>query len=74
MDTGDTYSPGYTGDQSDTALDAVVAAAEDQLLAAVCASLDLETGLARIIGNPPRARRLSGSPGSPEWRARSPPP
>ena len=54
MDTGDTYSPGYTGDQSDTALDAIVAAAEDRLLAAVCASLDLETGLARIIGNPPR--------------------
>src|SRR5690242_16159840 len=47
------YSPGHAGDQSDADLNAIVAAAEDRLLAAVQASLDLDAGLAKIIGGPP---------------------
>ena len=43
----------YAGDQSDADLDAMLAAAGDRLLTAVQASLDLDAGLAEIIGDPP---------------------
>src|SRR5690348_2307294 len=54
MDRGNMNVPGYPGDQSDADLGAMLAASEDHMLAAIQASLDLETGLAKIIGDPPR--------------------
>lgn len=54
MDRGNMNVPGYAGDQRDADLDAMLAASEDHMLAAIQASLDLEAGLAKIIGDPPR--------------------
>lgn len=54
MDKGNMNVPGYAGDQSDADLDAMLAASEDHMLAAIQAGLDLEAGLAKIIGDPPR--------------------
>jgi hypothetical protein len=52
MDRGNMHGPEYAGDQSDAGLDAKLAAAEDRLLAAIRARLDLDAGLAEIIGDP----------------------
>ena len=54
MDEEEMYSPGYEEDMSDAELDAIVAAAEDRLLTAIHDSLDLDAGLAKITGDPPR--------------------
>lgn len=45
---------GAAGDQSDNELDAMLAAADDRLLAAILRDLDLDAGLAQIIGDPPQ--------------------
>ena len=54
MDEEEMDSPGYEEDISDAELDAIVAAAEDRLLTAIHDSLDLDTGLTKITGGPPR--------------------
>lgn len=53
MDSGDMHPPGYAGNRTDADLDAVLAAAEERLLDAIRRSLDLDAGLAQIIGDPP---------------------
>ena len=55
MDRGNMYPPEYTGDKSDAHLDAMLSGAEDQLLAAIQANLDLDAGLAEITGSLPPA-------------------
>ena len=47
------HPPGYAADQSDDDLDIVLAASGDRLIAAIHDSLDLDAGLAKIIGAPP---------------------
>jgi len=54
MSMEEMHSPGDSGELSDAELDAILAAAEDRLLTAIHCSLDLEAGLAQIIGDPPR--------------------
>jgi len=44
---------GDAGNQSDTELNAMLAAADERLLAAILRDLDLDAGLAQIIGDPP---------------------
>ncbi len=51
MDRGNMHQPEYAGDQGDADLDAMLAAAEDRLLAAIRDRLDLDAGLAEIIGD-----------------------
>jgi hypothetical protein len=46
--------PDGAEDRTDTELDAMLAAADDRLLDAVRRNLDLDAGLAQIIGDPPR--------------------
>lgn len=46
--------PGGTGDQGDAELDAMLAAADDSMLADISARLDLDAGLAAILGTPSR--------------------
>jgi flagellar motor protein MotB len=50
MDEGTMHPPEYARDQSDEDLDAKLAAAEDRLLTAIQARIDLDAGLAEIIG------------------------
>jgi hypothetical protein len=45
---------GDAGDQSDTELNAMLAAADERLLAAILRDIDLDAGLAQIIGDPPQ--------------------
>jgi hypothetical protein len=47
------HLPGHGADLGDAELDAMLAAAEGRLLTAIQCSLDLDAGLAQIIGNPP---------------------
>jgi hypothetical protein len=49
-------------DRSDTALDAVLAATNIGVLAAIRQGLDLDGGLAQIIGAPPRLEKHTPEP------------
>src|SRR5215469_7818817 len=44
--------PGVSGEDGGAALDAALAAADEDMLSAISNGLDLDTGLARILGNP----------------------
>jgi hypothetical protein len=56
LDENQMIHPGRPGDNGDAALDAALAAADDDMLSAISNGLDLDIGLARILGD------LSGSP------------
>ena len=56
LDENQMIRPGRSGDDGDAALGAVLAAADEDLLAAISNGLDLDMGLARIAGD------LGGSP------------
>jgi outer membrane protein OmpA-like peptidoglycan-associated protein len=61
MDRGNMHPPPeYAEDQSDTDLNAMLVAAEDRLLAAIQTGLDLDAGLAEIIGKAPRPGTSAG--------------
>jgi len=49
VDENQMIHPGKTGDDGDAALDAALAAADDDMLAAISGGLDLDVGLARIL-------------------------
>lgn len=49
LDENQVMHPGRPGDDGDAALDAALAAADDDLLAAISGGLDLDVGLARIL-------------------------
>jgi len=49
LDENQMIHPGRSGDDGDAALDAALAAADDDLLAAISGGLDLDVGLARIL-------------------------
>jgi len=55
MNEEEIHLPGRAAGTGDAELDAMLAAAEDRLLAAIQCSLDLDAGLAQIIGAPPRS-------------------
>ena len=54
MNEDEMHSPGHSAELGDAELDAKLAAAEGRLLTAIEYSLDLDAGLARIIGDPSR--------------------
>ena len=56
LDENQMIHPGRSGDDGDAALDAALAAADDDMLCAISNGLDLDMGLARILGD------LGGSP------------
>lgn len=56
LDENQMVHPGRSGDDGDTALDAALAAADQDMLSAISDGLDLDIGLARILGD------LGGSP------------
>ena len=56
LDENQMIHPGRPGDDGDAALDAALAAADDDMLSAISSGLDLDMGLARILGD------LGGSP------------
>jgi hypothetical protein len=56
LDENQKIHPGRSGDDGDAALDVALAAADEDMLSAISNGLDLDIGLARILGN------LSGSP------------
>src|ERR1700751_5815651 len=56
LDENQVIHPGRSGDDGDAALDAALAAADDDLLAAISNGLDLDQGLARMLED------LGGSP------------
>jgi hypothetical protein len=58
-DENQVIHPGRSGDDGDAALDAALAAADDDLLAAISNGLDLDKGLARMLED------LGGSPADP---------
>ena len=69
LDENQMIHPGRPGDDGDAALDAALAAADDDMLCAISSGLDLDMGLARIPGDgaghrrPARARRHRRTPG-----------
>jgi hypothetical protein len=60
LDENQMVHPGRPGDDGDAALDAALAAADDDMLSAISNGLDLDMGLARILGD------LGGSPAAPQ--------
>jgi hypothetical protein len=56
LDENQMVHPGRSGDDGDAALDAALAAADQDMLSAISNGLDLDIGLARILGD------LGGSP------------
>ena len=56
LDENQVVHPGRSGDDGDAALDAALAAADQDMLSAISNGLDLDLGLARILGD------LGGSP------------
>jgi hypothetical protein len=51
LDENQMVHPGRSGDDGDAALDAALAAADDDMLSAISDGLDLDLGLARILGD-----------------------
>ena len=51
LDENQMVHPGRSGDDGDAALDAALAAADEDMLSAISNGLDLDTGLARILGD-----------------------
>lgn len=51
LDENQMIHPGRSGDNRDAALDAALAAADDDMLSAISNGLDLDMGLARILGD-----------------------
>ena len=69
LDENQMIHPGRSGDSGDAALDAALAAADEDLLSAISNGLDLDMGLARILGTWVDHRRLaraSQAPAHPE--------
>jgi hypothetical protein len=65
LDENQVIHPGRSGDDGDAALDAALAAADDDLLAAISNGLDLDKGLARMLedlGGSPAARSGTQEP------------
>ena len=65
LDDNQVIHPGRSGDDGDAALDAALAAADDDLLAAISNGLDLDKGLARMLedlGGSPAARSGAQAP------------
>jgi len=65
LDENQVIHPGRSGDDGDAALDAALAAADDDLLAAISNGLDLDKGLARMLadlGGSPAARSGTQAP------------
>jgi len=68
LDENQMIHPGRPGDDGDAALDAALAAADDDMLSAISSGLDLDIGLARILGDlggSPAARPGSQAPADP---------
>jgi hypothetical protein len=68
LDENQMIHPGRPGDSGDAALDAALAAADDDMLSAISNGLDLDIGLARILGDlggSPAARQGSQAPAYP---------
>jgi len=68
LDENQMIHPGRPGDDGDAALDAALAAADDDMLSAISSGLDLDMGLARILGDlggSPAARPGSQAPADP---------
>jgi len=75
LDENQMIHPGRSGDSSDAALDAALAAADEDLLSAISNGLDLDMGLARILedlGGSPAARPGVQAPAHPEEDRRIP--
>lgn len=78
LDDNQVVPPGEPGDDGDAALDAALAAADEDVLAAISRGLDLDTGLARILTDldeSPAARlgvqaraAEDAAPGEARWR------
>ena len=75
LDENQMIHPGGSGDDRDAALDAVLAAADEDLLSAISNGLDLDMGLARVLedlGGSPAARPGVQAPAHPEEDRRRP--
>jgi hypothetical protein len=69
VDDNQMTDPGRSGDDGDVALDAALAAADEDLLAAISDGFDLDIGLARVLnelGGSPGTRPGTRAPGHPE--------
>ena len=75
LDENQMIRPGRPGDDGDSALDAALAAADDDMLSAISNGLDLDIGLARILqdlGGSPAAHPDIQAPAHPEQDRRIP--
>jgi hypothetical protein len=69
VDDNQMTDPGRSGDDGEVALDAALAAADEDLLAAISDGFDLDIGLARVLsdlGGSPGTRPGNRTPGHPE--------
>jgi len=75
LDENQMIHPGRPGDDGDAALDAALAAADQDMLSAISNGLDLDTGLAGVLGDlggSPAARPVTPAPAHPEEDRRIP--